>query len=331
MKRLVWVVIALQLAVLAWVAAEREWIMARGTTVWLRTAPVDPRDAFRGDYVQLDYEIGHPSQGLAEPLKEAFESTYSPVYAQLVTDAEGVARVASFARELPAEGPVIRGRVGTQVQRDWRNRSAVAYGIEKYFVPQGEGYALENRRGERDGWQTPMEVEVALSTTGTAVIKGHRWSPMGIRLDVLEVPQNAQGRRSPKLRMSLRNQGEAPVLLVDDARHCAFSLWQVDGSQWQGERPVPWAGRDCSRWQHGALDWVVLAPGAVHSVAFDFADPAWFVQGSEGAVELADFNRDWARYRLVYAPPDVELPEGLMRVWLSPLQSAAFNAGGRVD
>ena len=336
MKRLVWLVIALQVGVLVWVAAEREWIMARADTVWLRTAPVDPRDLFRGDFVALEYEIGHPSQALIEPLKEVFDSKYSQVYACLSTDAHGIARIQSFALDLPAGELCIRGRVGRHLQRDWRSRSAVVYGIEKYFVPQGTGYALENQRGERDDWQTPMEVEVALSSKGTPVIKGHRWSEMSVRLSVLEAGQNARNtnepvRRSPKVRMSLRNNSDQPVMLVDDANHCAFALRMVDRNRRQGDQHVDWAGRDCKAWQLGELTYAVLAPEGTYSVEIDFADAAWFVQGEDKAVELADFNQNWVQYRLVYSPPDVELPEGQLKVWQSALQSAAFNSGGRVD
>ena len=57
-----WIIIgaaALQLLALAYIAAERELIFRTGRVIYLRTAPVDPRDAFRGDFVRLDYEIGH--------------------------------------------------------------------------------------------------------------------------------------------------------------------------------------------------------------------------------------------------------------------------------
>ena len=48
--------VAAQLLVLAWMAGEREWIFRTGQVVYLRTAPVDPRDLFRGDFVRLHYE-----------------------------------------------------------------------------------------------------------------------------------------------------------------------------------------------------------------------------------------------------------------------------------
>ena len=48
---------ALQVVALAYMAAEREWVLRTGRTIYLRTAPIDPRDAMRGDYVRLSYQI----------------------------------------------------------------------------------------------------------------------------------------------------------------------------------------------------------------------------------------------------------------------------------
>ena len=60
MKRWILIVVAIQFLALLSVAVKREWIHSYGETVFLRTAPVDPRDLFRGDYVQLQYDIAFP-------------------------------------------------------------------------------------------------------------------------------------------------------------------------------------------------------------------------------------------------------------------------------
>ena len=52
------VVVVAQVGVLGFMAGEREWVAKTGTEISLRTAPIDPRDAMRGDYVRLDYERG---------------------------------------------------------------------------------------------------------------------------------------------------------------------------------------------------------------------------------------------------------------------------------
>ena len=49
--------ILVQVLILAWMAGQREWILRTAPRIWLRTAPIDPRDLFRGDYVTLRYDI----------------------------------------------------------------------------------------------------------------------------------------------------------------------------------------------------------------------------------------------------------------------------------
>ena len=56
-KAIILTAVIMQVLVLAYMAGEREYILKTGTMIHLRTAPIDPRDIFRGDYVRLNYEI----------------------------------------------------------------------------------------------------------------------------------------------------------------------------------------------------------------------------------------------------------------------------------
>ena len=49
--------IVAQFAVLSAVIIRREWTLRYGEVCRFETAPVDPFDAFRGQYVQLDYKV----------------------------------------------------------------------------------------------------------------------------------------------------------------------------------------------------------------------------------------------------------------------------------
>src|SRR3990172_5271139 len=85
-----------QALVLAFLAGEREHVVRTGRTVFLRTAPVDPRDLFRGDYVTLDYAattVPAPlwQDGLAGG-RETFRKGQR-VYAGLETDEDNLAHV----------------------------------------------------------------------------------------------------------------------------------------------------------------------------------------------------------------------------------------------
>lgn len=349
MRRAAWLVIALQVLALLWVAGEREWIRSAAPTVWLRTAPVDPRDPFRGDYVQLDYDIGALSKAQREALGNALASKRSVVYAALSDSSPEVAELVSIGTEPPASGPFIRGHLGTAIDRDWWRRGDVAYGIEKLFVEQGKGLDIEAQRGERDDWQTPMEVEVAVSGRGTAVIRGYRWSPLGIRLEVLtpgdfgsagtpaavdaadaaDAAAAPAARRSALLRISLRNQGGTELGFLDDPQHCAWQMLDVSVPGWTEVE----LNRDCSGWVQRA-ELHRLAPGAVYQFDVDLAQPAWWLKTAEGARELGDAALGWSVRRFLYTPPPTEaigLPADAPPLWRSALRTAQFNANGRVD
>ena len=66
-------------------------VRATGTTVYLETAPVDPRALFRGDYVILGYGIGQNAlpAGEAEAAREAGR----PIYVTVTTDRPGRPRM----------------------------------------------------------------------------------------------------------------------------------------------------------------------------------------------------------------------------------------------
>jgi len=152
---------------------QRARILRGGTEVRLRTVPIDPRDLFRGDYVVLAYPIStvHAETG-GEPFRRG-----ERVFVTLARDAEGFAQASGVSREWPrtsGDAVVIAGQVTTTgacaLNQDGttdcsRRRLRVAYGLESYFVPQGEGKAIEATDRAR------VEVVAAVSSSGAAAIK----------------------------------------------------------------------------------------------------------------------------------------------------------------
>lgn len=155
----------------------RASILRSGTEVRLKTVPVDPRDLFRGDYVVLAYPISIVD-GTAGTGDRSFRRG-DQVYVTLTPDAEGFARAIGIARTRPAASgadAVIAGRVlstGACALNDageadcaaGSRRLRIAYGLESYFVPQGEGRAIETTARSR------IEVVAAVSAGGEAAIK----------------------------------------------------------------------------------------------------------------------------------------------------------------
>lgn len=176
---LVWRALATALLlgfVLLALVEQRARILRGGTEIRLRTVPVDPRDLFRGDYVILAYPISTVEADAAG--KTDFERG-ERVYVSLGRDEQGFARATGVTRDWPKTSDgmvVIAGRVtstsacATNENGDFdcsgrRNRLRIAYGLESYFVPQGEGKAIETTDKAR------IEVVAAVSSSGEAAIK----------------------------------------------------------------------------------------------------------------------------------------------------------------
>jgi uncharacterized membrane-anchored protein len=330
--------VAAQLLVLAWMAGEREWISRTGQVVHLRTAPVDPRDLFRGDFVRLQYEINSvPIEGADPAAEHPQRKRHEVIYTRLRPAGEGLYEAAGSGRSRPTEGPFLRGRTEDAWRFGWSGggHGFVKYGIEQFFVEQGGGLAIEQRRGNREGLQVPMEVEVAIGASGTGVIRGYRWSRLGIRLEVLRRPaprdRNAPpppGPLSPKLRLTLANASDASLAIVDPAGHCALHLVPVAWAA-AAERVAP--AHDCGRVERGAADLVVLAPGQSHGMELDLSEPRWHVLKDGKAIEIGALP-GLAQFRIEYRAPGPEaLPDDTNRIWRGRLASPSFNASGVVD
>ena len=113
-RRWLLLAIAAQLLVLAWMGAEREWIFRTGQVAYLRTAPIDPRDLFRGDFVRLRYDVNsvrreHLDPAIAPPGRE--RKRHEVVYTRLQPAGEGVYEAAGTSPARPAEGLFLRGRL----------------------------------------------------------------------------------------------------------------------------------------------------------------------------------------------------------------------------
>lgn len=333
-KKLTVAVVVAQLLVLGVMAGQREWLLAHGQTVYLRTAPVDPRDPMRGDYVRLSYSLntgaladvrGHHSR---QPPPKG-----SRIYAALRRDQGDVYQLDYLSLQRPQLGPYLAGRV-SHSHGGAAGMVHVQYGIEQLFVEQGRGKGIEARRGERNGLQVPMEVAVAVGDSGEAQLKGYRWSRLGLRLTV-ESPgvRAAAGTpgRSAVLRFTLENVSEAPLTVVDTPAHCALSLRQAEGAAHRFRA----SERGCSPLMLSPEKLVRLEPGQGHSVVVDLNQPRWFVHaledpGRSGSIaELAAGQR----FRLVYQSPPVlpGMEETAALLWQGKLESPAFSGWGGID
>jgi hypothetical protein len=178
-----------------------------------------------------------------------------------------------------------------------------------------------------------MEVEVAVARSGTAVIRGYRWSRLGMKLEVVRRPApripNApapEGPLSPKLRITLANASDAPLSVADAGEHCAFQLVPVE---WAPQPYAP-ASRACGGGQPAART-IALAPGEAYSAELDLSEPRWHVLAGGKPVEIGALP-GLAQFRIEYRTPDAaEAAAGEGSLWRGRMASQAFNATGVID
>lgn len=176
-RRAPWVVGAGLLAlaqamVIGWMIWDRAQILTQGREIVLKPEPVDPRDLFRGDYVILSYAISRSPEG-------ADFDQGAQVWVKLAQTDDGAWRVRGVSEERPGQTP---DEVILRASAD--RRGSLNYGLERFYVPQGEGLRIEEimregrgQAGDEDadqGASDRLEVVVAVAPDGRAAIKGLR-------------------------------------------------------------------------------------------------------------------------------------------------------------
>ncbi|MFH0881249.1 MAG: GDYXXLXY domain-containing protein [Lentisphaerota bacterium] len=326
-----WIIlaVALQVLVLLFMAGEREWIVRAGRVIFLRTAPVDPRDAFRGDYVQLDYEISHVSpallrDGLAGVTNTDSSRKEQKVYAVL-REENGLAQLEFLTDRQPAGGLYLRGFL--RHVWNWNDRAQIRYGLEAFFVEQKQGLELEAARRQGD-IRIPLEMEVAVGRGGKSVLKGYRWSPLGIGLKI----QTDTNNRPLSATVILCNVSSNALAIVDRPGNRSLFLEPDSIRSWTDNE---W------NWVHAAAPdssikdahVVLLAPQAKHEMQVDLTAADWYiVKKDEPPRPVAEAGMG-VFFRLVYRPPSAEACAGLEHadaIWHGELPSSAFGSQ-RID
>ena len=168
-------VAAVQIGFLASMIAGRAAILRNGQEIVLRSSPVDPRDLLRGDYVVLSYNVSSIPVSLfaeARPLREDVQDR--TVFVRLREGDGGIWHATAARYGQPPEQPPVEGEVDVKgtTRSTWFEATSsisVDYGIERFYVPEGEGRAIETAGWTGDG--TDFRMRVAVAADGAAQIK----------------------------------------------------------------------------------------------------------------------------------------------------------------
>jgi uncharacterized membrane-anchored protein len=103
------VVILLQILLLIGIIGYRAYWVATGEHILLQSAPVDPRDLFRGDYVTLAYDLSTIDLDRAGIRGDIRRN--DRIYTVLQKAGDGTYRMASVGNTVPVGGKFLQGRV----------------------------------------------------------------------------------------------------------------------------------------------------------------------------------------------------------------------------
>ncbi|MFZ5815187.1 MAG: GDYXXLXY domain-containing protein [Bacillota bacterium] len=166
MSRKFWAAVALQILILLLIIALHSFTLLTGRPVLLKTAPIDPWDPFRGEYVRLTYEISRLETTL--PMTGWPYESGQRVWVTLRRGDPFWSAVAVSDRR-PGTGPdevAVRGRIlWTELPGEGRpGHINLRYGIEQFYVPEGQGRELEGKVVE-------MTIEAMVDSTGRAALR----------------------------------------------------------------------------------------------------------------------------------------------------------------
>lgn len=152
---LVLIGMVVQLGVLTLTCANPLMTVYQGNTVRLRVVPVDPRDLFRGEYVILGYDISRLPRNIELGVPEPGDI----VFVELERSRGSTEwNAVSWSRHRPTSGIFLRGTV--------QRYSRVEYGIESYFVEEGQGPEYE--RAARSG---DLYADIVVDDEGRGIVK----------------------------------------------------------------------------------------------------------------------------------------------------------------
>ena len=159
-------------------------VLTLGQEIRLETEPLDPRDLFRGDYVELRFAIERIPVALIKEnsgdiLPDESDEDYpdSPAFAfryvTLSPDAKGIYQPVRLTLEPPSEGVYVRGRplpYHYYWDRDFLHLD-YGNGLRRFYVKENTGLALEEaaRYGEVIALAKVWKGRIVLDTLLTEV------------------------------------------------------------------------------------------------------------------------------------------------------------------
>jgi len=140
-------ILALWLLIVVLFFSFQTWLDSTSKEIWVKPVPVDPRDIFRGEYVQLRYDFSVFYANLLHQ-NEVKPKKVSDIYAVLI-EKNGLYVLSYFTLQKPSSDLVfLKGTlIGRYSEDSLFEGATIRYNIESWFVPEGQGPELEKNIG----------------------------------------------------------------------------------------------------------------------------------------------------------------------------------------
>ena len=150
-----------QLAIPLKMVYDSEITATEGTEYKFRTQPIDPSDPFRGKYITLNYDVSSFDS------KDTTWVQGETVYAEVITDSAGFAKLSSLSRNIPKESDYFKTVVRYQIHET----VTLEIPFDRYYMEESKAYEAEvaYRKYSQDNVK-PAYAVVALKD-GNAVVK----------------------------------------------------------------------------------------------------------------------------------------------------------------
>lgn len=138
-----------QIGFLSWIILARAAVLRDGREILLKVEPVDPRDLLRGDYVRLGYEISRVPAAMVSNFPSGGDVEAGIIDVRLRKQSDGFWRATAarlgetVAGEPGADEIDLQGQVFAAWNLDAGSSLSVDYGIERFYLPEGEGKPIE--------------------------------------------------------------------------------------------------------------------------------------------------------------------------------------------
>ncbi|MFC7440484.1 GDYXXLXY domain-containing protein [Laceyella putida] len=158
-NRWFWIALLVPVGVLLSMTVQPLLALYGGERITLQTIPVDPKDLFYGDYVQLrlaieEVDASLVEEDLAQKVEKDPDNDGFPVYVSLRRHGQTVV-VTKVSEQKPQTSLYLKGKLfpfSQSLNDEGKKNYLIDYQLDRYYVEEGHGMELEKLSREGKVW-----------------------------------------------------------------------------------------------------------------------------------------------------------------------------------